>query len=114
MTAAGALLAGCLDERARPSPPLLRVTLEATQVTSPDTLRGSVRAEDGDGIDSVWVTLDTVRAGTDGFFDRVVTSDFRFMVPSGLAPGTLLVMRFEARDIVGFVGQIDTSVTVVP
>ena len=108
------MFAACLSERPRPSPPVLSVTLDQTEVTSPDTLRGTVRAEDLDGIDSVWVTLDTERAGEDGFFRTVVNATFRFQVPVGLPPSTVLPVRFEARDIAGFSSTFDTLVTVVP
>jgi len=93
---------------------MLSVTLNPSQVTSPDTLSGTLRAEDRDGIDSVWVTVDMQRAGTDGFFDRVVLAPFRFMIPAGLTPGTLVDVRIEARDIAGFHSILDTSVTVIP
>lgn len=92
----------------------MRVTLDQTEVTSPDTLTGTVRAEDRDGIDSVWVTLDTQRAGEDGFFESVVLANFRFVVPAGLPASTVLPVRLEARDIVGFSTILDTIVTVVP
>lgn len=114
MTAALLTGGACLDERPRPSPPVLGVTLDQTQVTSPDTLTGTVRAEDRDGIDSVWVTLDMQRAGEDGFFEPVVIATFRFLVPPGLPATTVLPVRLEARDIVGFRTVLDTLVTVVP
>lgn len=80
---------------------------------SPDTLSGSLRAEDPDGIDSVWVTLDTQKAGQDGSFDALVLANFRFGIPTGLSPGTVLPLRIEARDIAGFTSGLDTSVVVV-
>ena len=83
-------------------------------MTSPDTLSGTVRAEDRDGIDSVWVTLDMERAGEDGFFEPVVFATFRFQVPAGLPATTVLPVRVEARDIAGFRTTLDTVVTVVP
>lgn len=106
--------AGCLSERPRPSPPRVSVVLHQLTVTSPDTLTGTVRAEDRDGIDSVWVTLDMERAGEDGFFEPVVIANFRFVVPAGLPPTTVLPLRLEARDIVGFHTVLDTVVAVVP
>jgi hypothetical protein len=112
--AATASLSACLSERPRPAPPLLRVTLNPANVTSPDTLTGTLRAEDQDGIDSVWVNLDTQHAGVDGFFDRVVTGNFRFTIPAGLATGSILDLHIEARDVVGFTSTVDTSVTVIP
>jgi hypothetical protein len=106
-------LAACLSERERPAPPLLRVTLNELQVFSPDTLSGSVRVEDPDGIDSVWVTLDAQKAGQDGGFETVFEATFRFGIPSGLPAGTVLPLRIEARDIAGFTGGLDTSVIVI-
>jgi hypothetical protein len=93
---------------------VLSVVLDQTQVTSPDTLTGTVRAEDRDGIDSVWVTLDTERAGEDGFFEPLVIASFRFQIPAGLPATTVLPVRLEARDIAGFRTVLDTIVTVVP
>ena len=83
-------------------------------MTSPDTLTGSVRAEDRDGIDSVWVTLDADRTGHDGFFEAVVVTRFRFLIPAGLTRTTALAVRLEARDVVGFRTTLDTIVIVVP
>lgn len=103
-----------MSERPRPSPPVLSVILDQPTVTSPDTLTGSVRAEDRDGIDSVWVTLDTDRAGEDGFFEPVVVARFRFLVPAGHPVSTPLPVRVEARDIAGFSTVFDTIVVVVP
>jgi hypothetical protein len=93
---------------------VLSVVLDQTHVTSPDTLTGTVRAEDRDGIDSVWVTLDTERAGEDGFFEPLVIASFRFQIPAGLPATTVLPVRLEARDIAGFRTVLDTIVTVVP
>lgn len=81
-------------------------------VQSPDSVTGWVRAEDGDGIDSVWLTVDTSRSGEDGFFDVVFFSRFRSNIPPGLASGARVPVRLEARDIGGFTSALDTSVTV--
>lgn len=108
------LVTACLEERARPAPPLLRVTLNQTQVTSPDTFTGTIRAEDLDGIDSVWVTVDDERAGEDGFFETVVVLPFRFLIAPGLPATTVLPVRIEARDIAGFNTTLDTLIIVVP
>lgn len=92
----------------------MSVVLDQIEVTSPDTLTGTVRAEDRDGIDSVWVTLDMERAGEDGFFEPLVIASFRFLIPAGLPATTVLPVRLEARDIAGFRTVLDTLVTVVP
>ena len=92
---------------------MLRITLNQTEVTSPDTLTGTVRAEDRDGIDSVWVMVDMTRAGEDGFFETVVVAPFRFVIGTGIPPTTVLPVRVEARDIAGFSTTLDTIVRVV-
>ncbi len=82
--------------------------------SDPDTVAGNVRADDFDGIDSVWVTLDSVQKGEDGGFNRVFSSRYRFVVGAGSTPGAQIPMRFRARDISGFQVQRDTYVVVVP
>jgi hypothetical protein len=82
--------------------------------TPPDTLSGTVHAEDTDGLDSVWVTVDSAVAGEDGGFDRVFSAPFRFLIGAGKTPGTVLSVQLRARDIAGFQVILDTSVTVVP
>src|SRR5207249_7343040 len=83
------LAAGCLTERPRPAPPTLALSLNKTTVRSrttpaPDTLVVTVRAEDADGIDSVWVQLDDQEPlGADGLFDPVLEGPFRLVVPAG-------------------------------
>lgn len=73
-----------------------------------------MRAEDADGIDSVWVTVNSVVKGDDGGFDQVFSSNYRFVVAAGLNPGDNLPVSFRARDIGGFEVQRDTYVVVVP
>ena len=82
--------------------------------TPPDTLSGTVRAEDTDGLDSVWVTVDSAVAGEDGGFDQVFSATFRFLIGPGKTPGTVLQIQIRARDIAGFQVIRDTNVTVVP
>jgi hypothetical protein len=90
----------------------MEIVLSRDTVRSPDTLTGSIRVEDGDGIDSVWVTVDTVRRGEDALFDRVFTSPFRFAIGGGHVLGDRIPVRVQARDIVGYVGVLDTVVIV--
>ena len=112
--------ASCLEERPRPGPPQLTFTLDRATVrsnnppTPPDTLSGTVRAEDADGLDSVWVTVDSAVAGEDGGFDRVFSARFRFLIGAGKTPGTQIPVELRARDIAGFVVEKDTQVVVVP
>ena len=114
------LAAGCLNDRPRPAPPTLALSLSKTTVTSrpsppPDTLIVHVRAEDSDGIDSVWVQLgQEPRLGADGLLETVLDGPFRVLVPPGLATGTVLTVKVEARDVAGFRSERDTTVTVGP
>jgi len=107
-----AAFAGCLGDRPRPAPPVLQITLDKDSVSSPDTLTGTVRAQDRDGIDSVWVTVDTLRVGDDGFFQETYQSRFRLPVRGGHVLGDHVLVRLQARDVAGFMGVLDTAVVV--
>lgn len=109
--------AGCLSERPRPAPPSLAIVIDSGSIhsTTPnDTLTGSVRAEDADGLDSLWLQVDTIRVGVDGLFETVYQSRFRFPVQAGLVAGTHVPVILEARDVVGFRSKVDTFVPVAP
>lgn len=111
------LLAGCLEDRPRPGPPQLTFTLDRTTVrssTPPDTVAGTVRADDPDGLDSVWVMVDSVTKGDDGGFERVFSSRFRFLIGAGKPQGAIIPIQLRARDIAGFAVSRDTHVVVVP
>ncbi len=119
--AASCLAASCLTERPRPAPPTIAITLDKTTVQSrnapapPDTLTVTVRAADPDGIDSAWVQLDgDPPLGADGLLDPVLEGPFRVLVPGGFLQGTTLPVRVRARDVAGFEGERDTSVSVAP
>jgi len=73
-----------------------------------------VRAEDTDGLDSVWVTVDSAVAGEDGGFNPVFSGTFRFLIGPGKSPNTVLQVEIRARDIAGFQVTRDTTVVVVP
>jgi hypothetical protein len=75
---------------------------------------GAVRVEDPDGIDSVWVVVDSVEKGDNGGFDRVFSSRYRFVITAGRTAGEHVPVAFRARDISGFEVQRDTYVVVVP
>ena len=79
-----------------------------------DTVSGTIRAADPDGIDSVWVTVDNEERGEDGGFNQVFSAHYRFLVGAGQQPGIHLVIQFRARDIAGFQVQKDTYVVVSP
>ena len=107
-------LTGCLTERPRPGPPQLTILLDKIRVRSPDTLTGTLRAQDAAGIDSVWLTLESQpQFGTDGLMQTVFQAPFRTFVASGYTPGDQLSLTLSARDLDGFVGKRDTFVTVV-
>jgi hypothetical protein len=91
---------------------VLSLTLDRTTVASPDSLTGQVRATDPDGIDSLWMFVDTTSYGVEGFFNTVVDGPFNLPVPGGLAGGTPLAVRVEARDILGFKSTLDTFVVI--
>ena len=108
-------LTGCLSERPRPGPPQITIYLDKILVHSPDTLTGTIRAEDPAGIDSVWLTLASAPSlGSDGHLQGVFQAPFRTYVGNGLSPAERLALTVSARDLDGFVGKRDTFVTVVP
>ena len=78
-----------------------------------DTVAGNIRVDDPDGIDSVWVTLETIEKGENGAFDPVFSSRYRFVV-QGFQPAAHIPLTFRARDVAGFVVQRDTYVVVIP
>lgn len=114
------MLAGCVEDRARPGPPALSFTLDQTTVrsnnppTPPDTLSGTVIADDPDGLDSVWVSVDSVVAGEDAGFDRRFVTTFRFLIGPGKSTPSEIPVQIRARDIAGFEVSKDTYVVVVP
>ena len=104
--------AACYEERGRPGPPQLAITLDRQQVNSPDVLTGRVHANDRDGIDSLWLVVDTTRYGIDGFLVDDVEGPFTVDIPGGRAPGDLVPLILEARDALGYVGSLDTFVRI--
>jgi hypothetical protein len=112
--------AACLEERPRPGPPRVTFTLDRISVRSnnppvaPDTLSGTLQVGDSDGLDSVWVTVDSAQAGEDAGFEQRFSSRFHFPIRPGRAPTTRIPVEIRARDVVGFVAQRDTYVVVVP
>lgn len=113
--AAGVALSAlaCQTDRDRPGPPRLTITLAQDSVQSPDTLTGTLRAEDVDGVDSVWLSVDSAPPlGADGLLDQTFLATFRADVPGGHVLGDRVSVQFTARDISGFVGVLDTFVVV--
>jgi len=82
--------------------------------TPPDTLSGTVHAEDTDGLDAWSNPPSSAVAGEDGGFDQAFTSTFRFLIGPGKTPNTVLPIQIRARDIAGFQVIRDTTVLVVP
>ena len=96
---------------------MLSITLDKDSVRSganpPDTLTGTLRAQDADGIDSVWLQLDDDPSiGEDGLLQTAFQSPFRVVVPAGFTLGARLPVKLEARDVAGFRSVLDTSVRV--
>ena len=81
--------------------------------TRQDTVAGDIQVDDADGIDSVWVKLETVEQGENGGFDQTFRWHYRFVV-QGFQPTAQIPLSFRARDVSGFVVQQDTYVVVIP
>jgi hypothetical protein len=113
-----AVLAGCATfacqaDRERPGPPRLAIFLNEDSVRSPDTLTGSLRADDPDGIDSVWLSVDSAPPlGADGLLEPTFLASFRAAVRNGHVLGDHVAVRLTARDLSGYVGGLDTFVVV--
>ena len=109
--------AGCTDPRARPVPPIVDVTFPSTQLTSPDTLLGSLYAYDDDGLERFEIAL----VGPDSVIrDSIILLDGSielnrvvfWLVPSGVPSGAQLVYRVQAFDFAGFATTDSTLFTV--
>ena len=110
--AAAAALA-CQTDRDRPGPPRVGITIDQDSVTSPDTFTGSVRADDPDGIDSLWLSIDSATPlGADGLLQPSFQAPFRAEIPAGHVLGDRIPVSLTARDISGYVGGLDTFVIV--
>ena len=80
---------------------------------SPDTLRGTIRATDEAGIDSLWFQVGSGPVvGVDGGFQLSFQAPFLFPVDSGLFPGTQVPVTLSARNIVGYADALDTFVVI--
>ena len=104
---------GCQTDRDRPGPPRLAITLDQDSVLSPDTLTGSVRADDPDGLDSIWLSVDSAPPlGADGLLDPTFLAPFRAGIRNGHVAGDRIVVQLSGRDLSGYVGVLDTFVIV--
>ncbi|MGH7537334.1 MAG: hypothetical protein ACREMF_01750 [Gemmatimonadales bacterium] len=103
----------CQTDRDRPGPPKLTLTLDQDSIESPDTLTGAVRADDVDGIDSVFLSVDSeAPRGADGLLEPTFFGPFQIPVRAGHIPGDLVPIQVTARDIAGYVSVLDTFVIV--
>jgi hypothetical protein len=73
-----------------------------------------MRVDDADGLDSVWITVDTRVAGEDAGFEQRFATRFRAVVQAGKPATEHIPVQLRARDIAGFEAQRDTYVVVVP
>ena len=73
-----------------------------------------MRAQDADGIDSLWITAGAQQWVDDGAFTQVISTSYRLIMPSGTQPGTQIPMSVRARDAAGFEAKKDTYVVAVP
>ncbi len=113
MFAAGAATFACQADRERPGPPRLVITLGQDTVRSPDTLAGSLRADAPDGIDSVWLSVDSASTlDADGLLEPTFLASFRAPIRAGHASSDHVSVRVSARDVSGYVGRLDTFVVV--
>ena len=109
--AAGAL--SCQTDRDRPGPPRLSITLDQDSVLSPHTLPGLVRADDPDGIDSIWLSVDSAPPlGADRALDPTFLATFRAGIRNGHVLGDRVVVQLSGRDLGGYLGVLDTFVIV--
>jgi hypothetical protein len=103
----------CQANRDRPGPPRVTMTIDQDSVHSPDTISGALRATDPEGIDSIWLSVDSAPPeGEDGLFQQTFLATYRAGIRSGHVLGERVSVRFWARDISGYVGAIDTFVVV--
>jgi hypothetical protein len=110
---AAASILACQTDRDRPGPPSLSLTINQDSVHSPDTLTGTLRADDLDGIDSIWISVDSAAPlSADGLLEPTFIATYRAGIRSGHVLGDRVSIRFTARDLTGYVGGLDTFVIV--
>jgi hypothetical protein len=113
LAAVGGATLACQADRERPGPPRLAIFLNQDSVRSPDTLSGSLRADDPDGVDSVWLSVDSAPPlGADGLLEPTFLASFRAAVRNGHVLGDHIAVQLTARDLSGYVGGLDTFVVV--
>ncbi len=103
----------CQTNRDRLGPPRLSLTIDQDSVRSPDTLTGGLRADDLDGIDSIWLSVDSAPPlGADGLLEPTFIATFRAGIRTGHVLGDRVSIHFTARDLSGYLGGLDTFVIV--
>jgi hypothetical protein len=114
----GATCLACTDPRSRPVPPELVVQFTATTVTSPDTLFGSLYAQDSDGLRELILALrssdGTIRIDSSQFVAGAfeLSRNLRFAIPAGLAPGGQLLVVARVSDAAGFATSDSTFLSI--
>ena len=103
----------CEVDRERPGPPRLALTLDQDSVRSPDNLTGTIRADDRDGIDSIWLEVDSaLPLGADGLLEATFTARYSAIIRPGHLARDRITIRLTGRDISGYVSGLDTFVVV--
>ena len=103
--------AGC-EDRPRPAPPQLHIVITRDSIVTTDSVEGTLRADDPDGIDSAWLSVDSVTAGVDGLFQTTVQAPFQFAIKPSHALGEHVPVVLRARDVTGFTSTLDTFVVI--
>lgn len=108
-----ALALGCGEDRPRPGPPVLSIHFHRDSVNTPDTLSGTIKAVDNEGIDSLWMQVGTQpEVGVNGGLQFTFEAPFLFLIDSGLSPGARIAVQVRGRDIAGYADVLDTFVVI--
>jgi hypothetical protein len=91
----------------------LSIHFQRDSINTPDTLRGTIKATDNEGIDSLWMQVGVQpEVGVDGGLQFTFEAPFLFFIDSGLSPGARVAVRVRGRDIAGYAGALDTFVVI--
>lgn len=71
-----------------------------------------MHATDADGVDSLWLVVDSDRVGYEGGLLEDVDFPVTAIIPGGRFAGEAIPLTLEARDILGYVSTLDTFVRV--
>jgi hypothetical protein len=105
------LLLGCGADRDRPAPPRLSIVFDKDSVSTTDTLQITMGANDPDGIDSVFLVVDSEPTiGADGFFQTNWLGQVLVQVRPAHVLGQRIRIEYSARDTNGWLGTLDTFV----